>query len=282
MDTQIQELSLKEIKHDKEMQPRAYMHEDAIAEYAEDMQNGAEFPPLTVFFDSVHYWLVDGYHRYFAYKSCAITKAKCKVIKGTRREAILFSKGVNNDHGLRRTNDDKRKAVTGMLEDFEYAEWSNHKIAEACRVSHTYVANVKKSLQNKPSGDKEYSKKESKKSTPKEEKPSEVANLKPFEQIAEHEVEDPLKELAIEHEALAEENARLQDKLAVKAMDATEEEKQKALETMEELRAIIKKQEAEIRALTNSRDQFQAKNAELIKQVNYWRKKAEKLSKETV
>ena len=87
-----------------------------------------------------------------------------------------------------------------------------------------------------------------------------------------------MKELAIEHEALAEENARLQDQLAVKNMDVSEEDKTKALETMEELRAIIKKQEAEIRVLTNSRDQFQAKNAELIKQVTYWRKRAEKVA----
>ena len=37
--------------------------------------------------------------------------------------------------------------------------------------------------------------------------------------------------------------------------------------------------EAEMKAVKNSRDQFQAKNADLIKQVNYWRKRAEKAEK---
>jgi hypothetical protein len=36
---------------------------------------------------------------------------------------------------------------------------------------------------------------------------------------------------------------------------------------------------AEMKAVKNSRDQFQAKNADLIKQVNYWRKRAEKAEK---
>jgi hypothetical protein len=174
-----------------------------------------------------------------------------------------------------------------LLEDMEWSEWSDHKIAEACAVSHVTVGRIKKSLQIEQPSEKKYINKHGQEATIKTDKigkkdkaPSEVVNLKPFEEVMEHEVEDPLKELAIEHEALAEENARLQDQLAVKAMDATEEEKKKALETMEELRAIIKKQEAEIRVLTNSRDQFQAKNAELIKQVNYWRKKFDKLSKD--
>ena len=282
-------LEIKNIRLDKSMQPRAYMNEDIIAEYAEDIKNGDEFPPITVYFDSVYYWLADGYHRYFGYKSLGISKVKCEVVKGTRRDAILYSVQANSRHGLRRTNEDKRKAVMTLLEDMEWSEWSDHKIAEACAVSHVTVGRIKKSLQIEPSGEKKYINKHGKESIiktekigKKDKKPSEVTNLKPTEEVIEHEEEDKLKELAIEHEALAEENARLQDQLAVKNMDVSEEEKTKAIETMEELRAIIKKQEAEIRVLTNSRDQFQAKNAELIKQVTYWRKRAEKLSKETV
>jgi hypothetical protein len=96
-----------------------------------------------------------------------------------------------------------------------------------------------------------------------------VENMEPKEDFR-------LQELAAAHADLAAENAALLDKLAVASMDGTEEEKQAAANTLEELRSQIKTMEAELRAVKNSRDQLQAKNAELIKQVAYWRKQAEK------
>ena len=236
---------------------------------------------MVVFFDSAHYWLADGYHRYFGYKSLGISKVKCEVVKGTRRDAILYSVQANSRHGLRRTNEDKRKAVMTLLEDMEWSEWSDHKIAEICRVSHVTVGRVRKSLQKESPDEVKYINKHGQEATmKKKETPPPVATLKPAEQAVEEEEDDKFTALAVAHEELAEENAKLMDKLAVKNMEGTEEDKAKALDTIEELRAIIKKQEAEIRALTNSRDQFQAKASDAIKQANYWRKKAEKLAKE--
>lgn len=274
-------LEIKNIRLDKAMQPRAYMNEDIIAEYSESIKEGAEFPPVTVYFDSVYYWLADGYHRYFAHKSAAQTQIECEVINGTRRDAILHSVGVNDKHGLRRTNEDKRKAVMTLLDDMEWSEWSDHKIAEVCRVSHVTVGRIKKSLQIPKADEVKYINKHGQEATMKKPvKESEPVSLKPAEQAVEEEEDDKLAALAVAHEELAEENAKLLDQLAVKNMEGTEEDKQKALDTIAELRAIIKQQEAEIRALTNSRDQFQAKASDAIKQANYWRKKAEKLAKE--
>ena len=274
-------LEIKNIRLDKSMQPRAYMNEDIIAEYAEAIKDGAEFPPITVYFDSVYYWLADGYHRYFAHKSAAQTEIECDIVNGTRRDAILHSVGVNDKHGLRRTNDDKRKAIMTLLDDMEWSEWSDHKIAEICRVSHVTVGRVRKSLQKESPDEVKYINKHGQEATmKKKETPPPVATLKPAEQAVEEEEDDKFTALAVAHEELAEENTKLMDKLAVKNMEGTEEDKAKALDTIEELRAIIKKQEAEIRALTNSRDQFQAKASDAIKQANYWRKKAEKLAKE--
>lgn len=275
-------LEIKNIRLDKAMQPRAYMNEDIIAEYSESIKEGAEFPPVTVYFDSVYYWLADGYHRYFAHKSAAQTQIECEVINGTRRDAILHSVGVNDKHGLRRTNEDKRKAVMTLLDDMEWSEWSDHKIAEVCRVSHVTVGRIKKSLQIPKADEVKYINKHGQEATMKKavKEPSEPVKLKPVEEVIHDEEDDKLTALSIAHEELAEENAKLLDQLAVKNMEGTEEDKQKALDTIAELRAIIKKQEAEIRALTNSRDQFQAKASDAIKQANYWRKKAEKLAKE--
>ena len=275
-------LPIKDIRLDKALQPRTHMNEDIIAEYAELIADGAEFPPVTVYFDSVYYWLADGYHRYFGHKSAAHTEIECEVVNGTRRDAILFSSGVN-EHGLRRTNEDRRKAVMNLLDDMEWAEWSDRKIADICHVSHVTVGRVRKSLQIAHPDEVKYINKHGQESTmnvTKINKPEPVANLKPAEDVIKEEEDDKFHALSVAHEELAEENTKLLDKLAVKNMEGTKEDKTKAIETIEELRAIIKQQEAQIRAITNSRDQFQAKAADAIKQANYWRKKAEKLAKE--
>jgi hypothetical protein len=277
-------LPIKDIRLDRALQPRALMNEDIISEYAELIADGTEFPPITVYFDSVYYWLADGYHRYFAHKSAAQTEIECDIVNGTRRDAILFSSGVN-EHGLRRTNEDRRKAVLNLLDDMEWAEWSDRKIADICHVSHVTVGRVRKSLQIAHPDEVKYINKHGQESTmnvTKINKPEPVANLKPAEDVIKEEEDDKFHALSVAHEELAEENTKLLDKLAVKNMEGTEEDKSKAIETIEELRAIIKRQEAEIRAITNSRDQFQAKAADAIKQANYWRKKAEKLAKESV
>ena len=278
-------LPIKDIRLDRALQPRALMNEDIISEYAELIADGTEFPPITVYFDSVYYWLADGYHRYFAHKSAAQTEIECDIVNGTRRDAILFSSGVN-EHGLRRTNEDRRKAVLNLLDDMEWSEWSDRKIAEICKVSHVTVGRIRKSLQIPKADEVKYINKHGQESTmnveKKKETPPPVVNLKPAAEVVEEEEDDKFHALSVAHEELAEENTKLLDKLAVKNMEGTEEDKSKAIETIEELRAIIKRQEAEIRAITNSRDQFQAKAADAIKQANYWRKKAEKLAKESV
>lgn len=273
-------LEIKKIRIDGGTQPRSFINQDVVAEYAEQITDGAVMPAVTVFFDGVYYWLADGFHRYFAHKKAGFTEIEIDQHTGTVRDAILYSVGANNEHGLRRTNEDKRKAVLVLLEDMEWSEWSDHLIAKQCRVSHMTVGRIKKSLQLDQPNEKKYINKHGKESKidVSKNKP-EVTTLQPAEQaIAEHTEEDKFMELAVEHEALAEENAKLLDKLAVKNMDASPEEKQKAQETLDELRGLVKQYEAEIRALTTSRNQFQAENAELKKQVKYWRNKTEKLA----
>ena len=87
---------------------------------------------------------------------------------------------------------------------------------------------------------------------------------------------DALQELATAHAELAEENAKLLDRLAVQNMAGSEEEKQQAADTIDSLRLQVKTLEAELRAVKASRDQLQAKNADMIKQISYWKKRAEK------
>jgi ParB-like chromosome segregation protein Spo0J len=266
-------MKMKDIRLDKDLQSRAYINEDTVAEYAEHMLDGAKFPPVTLFFDSVYYWLADGYHRYYGYKKAGIEDIEVEVINGTRRDAILYSLGANSKHGLPRSNDDKRKAVMTLLDDMEWCEWADREIARVCGVSNMTVSRIKKSLQIAKPSEKKYIKDGVEKVMKTDNIGKEVTSLKPAEVFME---DDKLAEMAVAHQELADENAKLLDK--IQAVELSDDQ-QAIDDKFTEYRNQIKALEAELRAVKNSRDQFQQKNAELIKQVAYWRKKAEKAEK---
>lgn len=72
--------------------------------------------------------------------------------QGKKRDAILYSVGANASHGLRRTNEDKRRAVMLLLEDDEWKLWSNREIARRCTVSYQLVNDIRKELSLSDSG----------------------------------------------------------------------------------------------------------------------------------
>jgi Protein of unknown function (DUF3102) len=61
-------------------------------------------------------------------------------------DAVLYSVGANSTHGLRRTNDDKRRAVETLLNDAEWIKWSDYEIARRTGTSHTFVSLIRPSL----------------------------------------------------------------------------------------------------------------------------------------
>jgi hypothetical protein len=146
MTTEIQTLQLNQIRIDGGTQPRVAIDEDVVAEYADLYVDGVDLPPVTVFHDGSTYWLADGFHRYWARKRAKRESIAVEVIQGTRRDAILYSVGANASHGLRRTNEDKRKAVMIMLEDDEWSSWSDNDVARQCGVSHTTIQRYRASL----------------------------------------------------------------------------------------------------------------------------------------
>lgn len=127
-------------------QSRAGISRETVAEYAEAMRGGAAFPPLVVFYDGDDYWLADGFHRYHAYAEAGAHDVPADVRQGSQRDAVLFSVGANAAHGLRRTNDDKRRAVMTLLNDAEWSAWSDREIARACGVSQPFVSGIRPRL----------------------------------------------------------------------------------------------------------------------------------------
>ena len=139
-----EEINIDKIQTDGGTQPRAELDEEVIEEYAEQMKNGDRFPALLVYNDGENYWLTDGFHRYHAHKWAGAELVRCRIKQGTRREAVLESVGVNAKHGLRRTNADKRRAATKLLEDEEWGKWSNYEIARQCNVSEPFIRGLRK------------------------------------------------------------------------------------------------------------------------------------------
>lgn len=271
-------LELNKIRLDGNTQPRAELNQEIVGDYAEAVMAGVAFPPIDVFHDGSSYWLADGFHRYFAHKRASVTAIDVTVHTGTLRDALLFSVGANSKHGLRRTNEDKRRAVMVLLNDLEWSEWSDIKIAETAGVSSATVHRIRKSLQLDQKTDRKYIDKHGIERTMSTENIGRKKTTEPSEKIAElTERVDPITEIAAELTALAEENVKLKEMVSLGAMEIPEEAKLDINEQLEQYRQKIRVLETENEAIRKSRDTLQNENAELIKQVHYWRKRCQKL-----
>jgi hypothetical protein len=122
---------------------------EVVEDYRGAMANGADFPPVILFFDGTTYWPGDGFHRVAAARANERDKIKADVRQGTRRDAILFAAGANSKHGLRRSMADKRRAIETLVRDPEWAKWSNREIGKACAVDGKTVAKVRHELTGK-------------------------------------------------------------------------------------------------------------------------------------
>lgn len=135
-----------QIRADIQAQPRAAINTEIVEQYAGEMGDGATFPPIIVFHDGKTYWIADGFHRFYAASNLGLAVMDCDVREGGLRDAILFSCSANASHGLRRTNEDKRRAVMRLLDDMEWSMWSDREIGRRCGVSHDFASRMRGSL----------------------------------------------------------------------------------------------------------------------------------------
>jgi hypothetical protein len=139
-------VALEMVRTDGGTQSRVELDEAVVTDYADILLAGAALPPVVVFHDGSVYWLGDGFHRYHAHRMAGRAEIDIDLRTGTKRDAILYSVGANAAHGLRRTNADKRRSVDTLLQDSEWASWSDSEIARRCVVSERLVKEVRKSL----------------------------------------------------------------------------------------------------------------------------------------
>ncbi len=142
-------LAIQLVEENGGTQSRDGVNVEKVREYSEILE---QLPPIIVFYDGAKYWLADGFHRLAAAVNVEAKEVDADVRQGTQRDAILFSFAANAAHGIPRSNADKRRAVERMLGDEEWKTWSDRRIAEACRVSPSFVGTVRASLSTVDSG----------------------------------------------------------------------------------------------------------------------------------
>ncbi len=144
----VEYLTLDEIRRDGGTQPRAAINLQHVKLLEEQIEDGQQLEPITVFYDGELYWLADGFHRWHAHRNREEEVIACVIHQGSRREAVLYSVGANADHkpALPRSRDDKRRAVMTLLTDPEWKEWSDREIARRCCVGNQMVSQLRSSI----------------------------------------------------------------------------------------------------------------------------------------
>ncbi|MBT4286671.1 MAG: hypothetical protein HOD92_04980 [Deltaproteobacteria bacterium] len=136
-------ISLFDIINDETLHARAETNDEVVMALTEVVTKGDELPPVVVFYDGEHYRLADGFYRYEAHILGGRGTIPAIIFSGGRKEALFHALKSNVNHGLRRTNADKEKAVTIALTDPDIQGMSDNQIAKICKVSQPYVSKIR-------------------------------------------------------------------------------------------------------------------------------------------
>ncbi len=143
-DWTLETVSIDAIVFDHALQARGGLNEEAVRDYLEAYNRGVRFPPLRLVRVDGRLLCVDGWHRHAVYKLARVAETEAHVRDGTRRDAVFEAVQANNDHGLQRTRDDRRRAVRMLLMDAEWCALSSRDLADMAKVSHTFVDQQRK------------------------------------------------------------------------------------------------------------------------------------------
>lgn len=128
------------------LQCREAMSEAAVLEYLEVLENGGELDPIEVCEVDADYFVTDGHHRLEAHRRFGSEDVKVHKVRGSMDLARMLAARANTKHGLKRSNEDKRRQIRICLETAEGGKWSDREIARWCGVSADLVGSVRRSL----------------------------------------------------------------------------------------------------------------------------------------
>ena len=279
-------LKLGEIRTDGDTQSREKLDQAQVKHYSDLMKMGVVFEAPVVFFDGSSYWLADGFHRYFAHKANGALEIACAVREGTVDDARFYGISANGAHGLRPKPGDLRKSVFWLLSHPTHGQMSNNAIAKHMHISHITAAKYRAEWEEQTGADPRDEVtfvKDGKTKTmkvknigknQKKEKP--VDPNAPPEMTEADKLKQKLLELEDQFSETITENEKLKDKIAVGQYDASDIEKIDVEETLADLREQIRIKDIEIASLRESRDTYQNRCAEQMKQIKVLQAKLKK------
>lgn len=269
-------MKLSQLTLHPELQMREELDQSVVDEYAKAMLDGDKFPPIIVFNDGEKNYVAEGNTRCAAAKQAGLEIIDADVQMGTFEDAFDYAfVHANHDNGQRYKPNDKRRAIAKAFTRDRYVKKSDREIARIYKVSNSFVSKMRKEEGKQPDvievtrGKQSYEVKNPKKEIINEPEPAPTS-----------EKDYIFDELSSAVQELAQENKALEARVAVVAMEATDEEKQAAATLIAELQAEIRTLEADNRVLKASRDSFQTESAEAKKQALYGKRRYEKAEKE--
>lgn len=141
------DIRLEDIDSDASLQVRIKMDSETVDNYCDALGRGDQFPPIDVFRVNHKLIIANGRHRYEAHKRLGKKTIAAHVLDGDIRAAKLHAIKADTNVGLRRTREDKRRAVEWLLEDSEWKKWSAGVLAAHAGVSDRYVDKIRKELE---------------------------------------------------------------------------------------------------------------------------------------
>lgn len=142
-----EQVEIESIQTNGGTQPRAGINEQHVQDLVEAINRGDTLPAVDVYFDGSQYWLYDGFHRVEAHNRCRKSTILANIHQGTQADAQWASYGANPGHGLKRTNEDKRRAVLAALRHPNAASLSNVQIAAHVHVDEGTIRNYRAQME---------------------------------------------------------------------------------------------------------------------------------------
>ena len=122
-------------------------NKEIVEQYAQNYTEKQGMPPIVVFYDedTKQFYLADGRHRCAAIESLGRKAIMANLHQGSLMEALKFALLANSQHGLPRTQADKRRCIEAALKEWPTA--SNLHLATMTATSDKTVATVREEME---------------------------------------------------------------------------------------------------------------------------------------
>lgn len=142
------------------IQPREMLDGDVVKRYAEQIRDGAKFPPVRLWdikgTPGAKFRVSDGYHRFTAHKQAGLKEIHAEVFVGTMIECVEDAIASNAIHGKALTDAERYTAMLsylGMLADAKKPMPSIRFLKDMAGVSHATAKRVLRDFKASPSAE---------------------------------------------------------------------------------------------------------------------------------